>query len=93
MLALTGRTTRGERLVHLINPTGYPATVRIDADDPTGVLGTPLTVPARSGHVLGLGLRLPGGGTLVAANAELRDLRHDRLVFGPELAIATVPAG
>ncbi len=85
VLALTGRTSRGERLLHLINPTGYPATIRCTPGDPTGLLDGPLLVPPRSGHLLGLGLRLPGGGTLVSANAELREVGADRLRFGPPL--------
>ena len=83
VLVLTGRTPRGERLLHLINPTGYSAQVRLEVGDPTGVLDRPLDLPARSGFILGIGLRLPGGGRLLSANAELQEVTSSGLRFGP----------
>lgn len=89
VLATTSVSPRGERMLHLLNPTGYPATVQVDVGDPTGLLDGPLTLPARTGRMLGLGLALPGGGTLVSANAELVEVTADLIRFGPALGTTT----
>ncbi len=57
VVVTTGVTPRGERMLHVLNPTGYAATIQVDIDDPTGLLSQPLAVPARTGAMLGLGLR------------------------------------
>lgn len=89
VLVSSTRTPRGERLLHLVNPTGYPATVQVDVGDPTGLLDRPLTLPARTGRMLGLGLQLPGGGTIVSSNAEVAEVTPDRLRFSPGLGSRT----
>ena len=35
--------------------------------------------------MLGLGLQLPGGGTIVSSNAEVAELAEDRIRFSPGL--------
>ena len=89
VVVTTGVTPRGERMLHVLNPTGYAATIQVDVDDPTGLLSQPLAVPARTGAMLGLGLQLPGGGTIVASNAEVAELAEDRLRFAPGLGRET----
>ncbi|MET0693153.1 MAG: beta-galactosidase [Propionibacteriaceae bacterium] len=90
VVATTGVNADGERMVHLLNPTGYPATVQVDLDDPTGLLDQPLLLPARTGRMLGVGLRLPGGGTLVSSNAEVMEVSERMLRFTPGLGAETV---
>ena len=85
VVATTGVTPRGERMLHLVNPTGFAATVRLRADDPTGLLDGPLALPARTGRMLPLGLLLPDGSTLVSANAEVEHVSPGRLRLGPAL--------
>jgi beta-galactosidase len=81
VVVTTGVTTRGERMLHVLNPTGYAATVQVDMSDPTGLLDQPLAIPARTGRMLGLGLRLPNGGAIVSSNAEIAELADGRLRF------------
>lgn len=90
IVVTTTITPRGERLLHVLNPTGYAARVRVAVADPAGLLDRPLTVPARTGRMLGLGLELPGGGTIVSSNAEVTELGVDHVVFGPGLGAETV---
>ena len=66
-----------------------PRPIQVDVDDPTGLLDQPLAVPARTGRMLGLGLRLPGGGTIVSSNAEVAELADDRFRFSPGLGDRT----
>ncbi len=89
VVATTSATPNGERLLHLINPTGYPATVAVEVGDPTGLLDRPLLLPARTGRMLGLGLRLPGGVRVVSSNAELTEISPDRVCFSPGLGART----
>ena len=89
VVVTTGVSPRGERMLHLLNPTGYPATVQVDVADPTGLLDQPLALPARTGRMLGLGLLLPGGGTIVSSNAEVAELTDDRIRFSPGLGERT----
>lgn len=83
VVVTTTLTPRGERMLHLLNPTGYPATLQVDLGDPTGMLDQPLLLPARTGRMLGLGLELPGGGTIVSSNAEVAGVTGDRVRFSP----------
>ncbi|SDS48321.1 beta-galactosidase [Friedmanniella luteola] len=85
VLALSGARPGGGRLLHLLNPTGYAATVRLDAGDPTGLLDQPLRLPPRTGWMLPLGLELPGLATVVASNAEVAEVGPDRVRFRPGL--------
>jgi beta-galactosidase len=85
----TGASPRGERMLHVLNPTGYPATLLVDVGDPTGLLDQPLVLPARTGRMLGLSLELPGGGTIVSSNAEVAELAGDRIRFSPGLGERT----
>ena len=89
VVVTTGVTPRGERMLHVLNPTGYAATVQVDVNDPTGLLDQPLAIPARTGRMLGLGLQLPGGGTIVSSNAEIAELADGRLRFSPGLGDRT----
>lgn len=40
---------------------------------------------ARTGRMLGLGLRLPGGATIVSSNAEVAAVAENTVRFGPGL--------
>ncbi|GAA1837563.1 beta-galactosidase [Microlunatus capsulatus] len=85
VLALTGARPGGGRLLHLLNPTGYAATVAVRVDGPPGLLDRPLRLPPRTGTMLALGLDLPGLGTVVASNAEVAAVEPDRVRFSPGL--------
>lgn len=76
-------------MLHVLNPTGYAATVQVDVNDPTGLLDQNLAIPARTGRMLGFGLQLPGGGTIVSSNAEIAELADDRLRFSAGLSDPT----
>ena len=89
VVVTTGATPRGERMLHVLNPTGYAATIQVDVNDPTGLLDQRLAIPARTGRMLGLGLQLPGGGTIVSSNAEIAELADDRLRFSAGLGDRT----
>jgi beta-galactosidase len=89
VVVTTGARPSGGRMVHVLNPTGYAATVQVDVGDPTGVLDRPLLLPARTGRMLALGLELPGGGTIVSSNAEVAELSHHRIRFAPGLGERT----
>ena len=45
VVVTTGVTPRGERMLHVLNPTGYAATVQVDVHDPTGLLTSPWPFP------------------------------------------------
>ena len=89
VVVTTGASPRGERMLHMLNPTGYPATVQVDVGDPTGLLDQPLVLPARTGRMLGLGLELPSGGTIVSSNAEIAELADAWIRFSPGLGERT----
>ncbi|MFK5688342.1 beta-galactosidase [Ornithinimicrobium sp. LYQ92] len=89
VVATTSATPDGQRMLHLLNPTAYPATVRLTPGDPTGLLDAPLDMPARTGVILALGLDLPCGLRLESANAELTDLTEDALEVGAGLGATT----
>lgn len=88
VVVTTGATPDGQRMLHVLNPTGYPATVRVDAGEETGLLRRPLHVPARTGRILPLGLRLPGGERVVA-NAEIIRADQHRVEFSAGLGERT----
>jgi beta-galactosidase len=89
VVVTTGASPRGERMLHVLNPTGHPATVQVDVGDPTGLLDQPLVLPARTGRMLGLGLELPSGETIVSSNAEVAELTNARIRFSPGLGERT----
>lgn len=60
VFATTGSTPDGQRALHLINTSGAPADVTLALADTAIVDGVSLRVPARSGHVLPLGLDIAG---------------------------------
>jgi beta-galactosidase len=90
VVATTTARPGGGRMLHLLNPTGYPATVQVDVGDPTGLLDKPLPLPPKTGVLLGIGLVLPTGATLVSANAEITAVGPNRVTFGPGLGDQTV---
>ena len=90
VVATTTSSPADGRMLHLLNPTGYPATVQVDMGDPTGLLDEPLLLPPKTGAILGLGLALPSGATLVSANAEITEVNPDRVTFGRGLGAQTV---
>ncbi|WP_460459161.1 beta-galactosidase [Angustibacter peucedani] len=77
VVATTTATDDGQRMLHLLNVSTYPARVQ--------VAGYDLAVPARSGHLLPLGLDLPHG-RLERSDAELVEIGDDRIAFGPGLS-------
>ncbi len=81
VVATTTAAPDGDRLLHLLNPTGYRAQVRI------GIGGTSAdySVPARTGHLLALGLSLPFG-RIEQATSELTDFDDAGMTFAPSLA-------
>ena len=60
VFATTTSTSGGERALHLINTSGAAATVTVALDGTPIAAGTTLEVPARSGHILALGLDVAG---------------------------------
>lgn len=90
VVATTGVTSDGGRLVHVLNPYGYDAEMTVSVGDPTGLLDQPLTLPARTGRMLPLGLPLPGGGVIVSANAEVTAAAPGRLELTPGLGDSTL---
>lgn len=89
VVVTTATSSRGERMLHVLNPTGYVARVQVDVGDPTGPLNRPLVVPPRTGRMLGIGLELPTGGTIVSSNAEVAGLAANRIRFTPGLGDRT----
>ena len=77
-------TPDGDRILHVLNPTGYPAAVEVASE--TVDLGglASLRVPARTGHLLALGLTTPWGRVL-GATAELTAVGDDSVTFAPGL--------
>ncbi|WP_295702123.1 beta-galactosidase [Lapillicoccus sp.] len=73
------RSPAGDRMVHLLNPTAYPARVELGFHGEQ-VGGGTLHVPARTGHLLGLGLTTPWG-RIVSATAEVTDIGDDGVSF------------
>ncbi|GAA4351794.1 beta-galactosidase [Angustibacter luteus] len=84
VVATTSANADGERLLHLLNVSGYPAHVTVSTD-PGADVSHELEVPARSGHWLALGLEV-GGARLAWADAELTEVGAGRLSLGPGLS-------
>lgn len=87
LFATTTATPDGERLVHLINVTGYDTSVRLALDGQDLHDGQALVVPGHSGHMLPLGLHLPTTPptTVVWASAEITSVTSDGVAFGAGL--------
>lgn len=85
VIALTTRSTQGDRMIHLLNPTGYRARVRVSVDGeelaPEG-----WALPERSGHMLPLGLRTEWG-RIERATGEVRDVGNESVHFAPSLDV------
>ena len=75
----TGVSPRGERMLHLLNPTGYPATVQVDVGDPTGLLDRPLLLPARTGGCSGSGSSCPAAARSSRATPRSPSWASDRI--------------
>ncbi|GIH20461.1 beta-galactosidase [Rugosimonospora africana] len=82
VLATTTATPDGQRLLHVLNVTGYRASVRMGLNGEPLNEGYPLSVPPRTGYMLPLSL-VVGPWTLHWANAEIREVGPDFLAFGP----------
>lgn len=89
VVATTSATSDGQRMLHLLNPTGFGAEVSVTPGDPTGLLDQPLAVPARTGAILALGLDLPCGLRLESSTAELTALSDDGFSVGRGLSHRT----
>lgn len=81
VVAITTRTPDDQRLVHLLNPTGYVAALDVSG---SGVDLGHVVLPARTGVMLARGLRLPTGAVVRSATAELTATGRE-LVFGPSV--------
>ena len=90
--ATTTATTDGQRLLHLLNVSGYRPSVRLGLEGRDLHEGAALTVPPRSGFMLPLGLDLPWG-RVEWANAEIRSAGKDSVAFGPGLGHADDDTG
>lgn len=85
VFATTTRTDDGQRAVHVINTSGSTASVTVGLDATPIAAGAVLRVPARSGHILPLGL-VVAGRRLDWASAEIADVEPDGTVrFRPGL--------
>jgi beta-galactosidase len=84
VVATTTVSPTGDRLLHLLNPTGYRATVRVGWAEQVRTL----LVPARTGHMLARGLTTEFG-RLDWASSELTQIDHAGLTLAPSL----LPAG
>ncbi len=83
VVATTSRAAAGGRMLHLLNPTGYPATVFLTLD------GKPLTpegwaLPPRTGRLLPLGVRSQWG-RILSSTSEVLARSGPVLTFGPSL--------
>lgn len=79
---LIGTTTRagdGSRLLHLINVSGHPASTPVTLDGEPLFDDERLTVPARSGLALPIGVHV--GGHLLTATAEIATVGADAVQF------------
>jgi beta-galactosidase len=87
LLATTTATPDGERLLHLVNVTGYDTSVELSIDGQDLHDGVALVVPGHTGHLLPLGLRLPTTrvATVVWATAEITSVTPDSVAFGAGL--------
>ncbi|GAA1876137.1 beta-galactosidase [Lapillicoccus jejuensis] len=83
VVVTTTRTPSDDRLLHLLAPQGYDAHVTV-TEDGSPLAGGPLLVPARTGHLLALGLTLPWG-RLLASSAELTAYDDTSLTLAPGL--------
>ena len=97
LFATTTATADGQRLVHLINVTGYNTSVHLGLNGRDLHSGQALVVPGHTGHMLPLGLRLPGtfNTTVLWASAEITSVTSDLISFreglgGPDGAPGTV---
>ncbi|GAA5035341.1 beta-galactosidase [Terrabacter aeriphilus] len=85
VFATTTSTSDGQRAVHVINTSGAPASVTVALDGTAISGGASLLVPARSGHILPLGLEV-GGRRLDWASAEIAGVDADGTIhFRPGL--------
>jgi beta-galactosidase len=92
VFATTTSTDDGQRLLHVVNTTGHRPAVDLSLDgEPLGG-GVPLRLPARSGHMLALGLDTAHG-RVEWASAELVAVGADSLAFGAGLGHEEDEAG
>lgn len=85
VFATTTSTDDGQRALHVINTSGAPATVTVALDSTPISAGSTLLVPARSGHILPLGLEVAGR-RLDWASAEIAGVDPDGTIhFRPGL--------
>lgn len=89
ILTTTSAADDGTRLLHLVNISGaaMPVTVTVDG---TSLTDGPLAVPARTGRILPLRLRV-GGFHVVGATGEVVASTPDSVTFGPLLPVGDGP--
>jgi beta-galactosidase len=80
VIATTTASPSGDRLLHLLNPTGYLAQVRVGF----GGTSAEYAVPAHTGHLLARGLTAPFG-RIESATSELTAVSEAGLVLAPSL--------
>ena len=81
VVATTTGSPDGDRLLHLLNPTGYRAQVRVGS----GGVSADYVVPAHTGHLLARGLTTPFG-RIESATSELTAMDAAGMTFAPSLA-------
>jgi beta-galactosidase len=84
IITTTTATPDGQRALHLLNHAGRAMDVRVCVDGVPLHDGERLRVPARSGHVLPLGLDV-GGRRIAWASAEITAHDDASVTFGPGL--------
>ena len=76
VFATTMSDADGQRTLHLINTSGTPARLTVGLDGTAIASGVELVLPARSGHILPLGLSV-GGRHIEWASAEVASVAAD----------------
>ncbi len=83
VVVTTTRSPGGDRMLHVVNPTGYAARLTV-AEAGVPFAGGALRIPAHSGHFLPWGLTTPWG-RLGATAAEVTSVDDDGVHLGPSL--------
>lgn len=86
VLALSTRSRENDRLLHLLNPTGYEARVHVTLGGENLAPGG-WTVPPLSGHILALGVRTDWG-RIERATSEVVAIDSVSVTFAPSLDTA-----
>ncbi|MGG5260144.1 beta-galactosidase [Phycicoccus avicenniae] len=89
VLTTTTASADGQRALHVINLSGAAMPVEVTVDGQV-LAGGPLQVPARSGHLLPLGLGI-GGVRVVGGTGEVAGVEDGAIRFRPLLGVGDGP--